>query len=119
MKLRRGRKGKSSINSEAASACNTYGLYEPPLVRAMTDLSQGTLLIGKNQGAYQMANFLPIEKKVMVLSALVEGNSVRSIVRMTGVNKRTILRILSEEGEKAREIMNREMTNLRVMNLQV
>lgn len=84
----------------------------------MTDLKQCTLFLAKNQGAY-MANILPNEKKLMVLSALVEGNSISSIVRMTGVNKRTILRILCEYGAKAQEIMNREMVNLKVGRLQV
>jgi IS1 family transposase len=66
-----------------------------------------------------MANNLSIEKKILVLSALVEGNSICSIVRMTGVNKRTILRILCEAGEKAAEIMDREMVNVKVGRLQV
>src|ERR1041384_1828629 len=38
MKWKHGRKGKSRINNEAASASNTYGFYQSPLVRAMTDL---------------------------------------------------------------------------------
>lgn len=36
-------------------------------------------------------NVLPIEKKVLILSALVEGNSIRSIERMTGVHRDTIM----------------------------
>ncbi len=66
-----------------------------------------------------MANILSPEKKIMVLSALVEGNSICSIVRMTGVNKRTILRILCECGGRAKEILDREMVNIRVGRLQV
>jgi IS1 family transposase len=66
-----------------------------------------------------MANILSAEKKIMVLSALVEGNSICSIVRMTGVNKRTILRILCECGATAKEVLNREMVNLNVRRLQV
>ncbi len=66
-----------------------------------------------------MANFLPLHKKIMVLSALVEGNSVCSIVRMTGVNKRTILRLFCEAGKLAAEILDRELVNLSCRFVQV
>lgn len=40
-------------------------------------------------------NVLSPERKLAVLSALVEGNSIRSIVRMTGIAKNTIVCLLS------------------------
>ncbi|MGD8306639.1 MAG: helix-turn-helix domain-containing protein [Ignavibacteria bacterium] len=58
-------------------------------------------------------NHLPIEKKIQVLNALVEGNSLRSITRMLGVHKTTILRILKEAGELASEVLDREIVNLK------
>ena len=45
-------------------------------------------------------NVLKSEKKLAVLSALVEGNSVRSVSRMTGVHKTTILKLLVEVGKR-------------------
>ncbi len=44
-------------------------------------------------------NVLSLEQRTRVLAALVEGNSVRSTVRMTGVSKGAILRLLVEVGE--------------------
>src|SRR5437016_12498934 len=41
-----------------------------------------------------MANVLKLEKQVAVISGLVEGLSVRSIERMTGVHRDTILRLM-------------------------
>lgn len=41
-----------------------------------------------------MANVLKLEKQVAVISALVEGNSVRSVERMTGVHRDTALRLM-------------------------
>jgi len=58
-------------------------------------------------------NTLPLEKKIQVLKALVEGSSICSISRMTGVNKRTVLRILKEAGMQAQEILDREIVNLK------
>jgi DNA invertase Pin-like site-specific DNA recombinase len=45
-------------------------------------------------------NVLKQEKKLAVLAALAEGNSLRSTSRMTGVHKTTILKILNETGNK-------------------
>jgi len=64
-------------------------------------------------------NTLSIEKKIQVLNALVEGASVCSISRMTGVNKRTILRILKEAGRQAQEILDRELVNLKCSFIQM
>lgn len=44
-------------------------------------------------------NILTTEKRVAVISALVEGCSIRSTVRMTGVAKNTIVKLLAQVGE--------------------
>ena len=44
-------------------------------------------------------NTLPLAKKAAVLKALTEGASIRATVRMTGVSKTTILKLLVEVGE--------------------
>ncbi|MFH1278810.1 MAG: hypothetical protein ABIK65_10580 [Candidatus Eisenbacteria bacterium] len=57
-------------------------------------------------------NVLKSEKQLAVISALVEGNSVRSVSRMTGVHKATILKLLVRVGENCQEIHNDSMWNL-------
>ena len=44
-----------------------------------------------------------------VLSALVEGNSIRSTERMTGVSQVTILRLLTEVGKRCMVILEEQM----------
>ena len=39
-------------------------------------------------------NKLPLEKRVRVISCLVEGCSIRATVRMTGVAKNTVSKLL-------------------------
>ena len=46
------------------------------------------------------------EKRLTVLAALVDGNSVRATERMTGVNLRTILRFAVTLGEGAQRLHN-------------
>jgi IS1 family transposase len=54
-------------------------------------------------------NALKPEKKLAVLSALVEGNSIRSTERMTGVHRDTIMRLLVEVGDRCQMILDERM----------
>lgn len=62
--------------------------------------------------------YLPIEKAEMVLRLLVEGNSVRSTERITGVNRNTILDLLVLVGEKCERLLNDKIRGLRVREVQ-
>jgi IS1 family transposase len=64
-------------------------------------------------------NTLPKEKQLAVLSALVEGNSIRSVERMTGVSQVTILRLLVRVGERCSSILDTTMRNLACSCVQV
>jgi len=54
-------------------------------------------------------NALKPEKKLAVLGALVEGNSIRSTERMTGTHRDTIMRLLVEVGERCQEVLDERM----------
>jgi IS1 family transposase len=45
-----------------------------------------------------MSNVLSKEKRTQVISCLVEGNSIRATVRMTGVAKNTVVKLLADVG---------------------
>jgi IS1 family transposase len=57
-------------------------------------------------------NRLSIEDRARILSALVEGNSIRSVCRMLGVAKRTVTRLLVEVGTACYEYQDRAMRDL-------
>lgn len=57
-------------------------------------------------------NKLSTEKRSQVVAALVEGNSVRATVRMTGVSKNTIAKLLVELGEACADYLNKAIVNL-------
>jgi hypothetical protein len=63
-------------------------------------------------------NRLRTEKRVQVVSALVEESSINSIVRMTGVAKHTILNLLEDMGCACATHHHRHVRNLRVRRLQ-
>jgi IS1 family transposase len=66
-----------------------------------------------------MANVISTAKKVAVISALVEGASVRSTSRMTGVLKGAILRLLVSVGAACTEYQDRAIRNISAKRVQV
>lgn len=64
-------------------------------------------------------NKLTREKKVQVITAMVEGVGVNAISRMTGVCKNTILRILADVGRACAEFQDKRLVNLNCARLQV
>ena len=57
-------------------------------------------------------NVLKREKQLLVLSLLVEGNSIRSTERVTGVHRDTIMRLLVRVGDHCRQILDERMRDL-------
>jgi hypothetical protein len=57
-------------------------------------------------------NRLSHEERCRGSRALVEGNSIRATVRMTGVAKKTIAKLLGDVGTACSEYQDRAMRNL-------
>lgn len=53
-------------------------------------------------------NQLSNEKREQIISALVEGCSIRSIVRMTGASKNTIAKLLVELGAACTDYLDKK-----------
>lgn len=66
-----------------------------------------------------MANVLSVDDQILVLHHLVEGNSIRSIQRVTGIDKKTILRLLVKFGEACRDFLDGQMRGLELHHLEV
>ncbi len=66
-----------------------------------------------------MANILKIEKKVSVISMLAEGSSIRSIERITNVNRNTIMSLAVRVGNACKRIMDEKMRGLTCKNVEV
>lgn len=63
-------------------------------------------------------NRLTQAERVKVIAALVEGNSIRSTSRMTGVARNTVTKLLVDLGTACMEYHDRRVRNLRVRRLQ-
>ena len=62
--------------------------------------------------------YLPIEKAETVLRLLLEGNSVSSVVRLTEVHQKTILKLLVLASEKCERIMGQKIRNVPARDVQ-
>lgn len=57
-------------------------------------------------------NVLSVEEKIAVLSAMVEGNSIRSTERMTGIHRDTITRLVVSVGGDCERLLDERMRGL-------
>ena len=64
-------------------------------------------------------NRLNLDRRTQVVAALVEGNSIRSTERMTGIHRDTIMRLLVEVGTGCAALMDEKMRELPCRRVQV
>jgi IS1 family transposase len=63
-------------------------------------------------------NCLSLQKKAQIVGMLVEGNSINSIVRMTGVSKVTILKLIKDLGNACADYQDRTFQSLKCKRIQ-
>ena len=63
-------------------------------------------------------NQLDIGKRAQILHCLVEGNSIRGTVRLTGASKNTVVKLLCEAGKACSEYQDKALVNLPCRKLQ-
>jgi IS1 family transposase len=64
-------------------------------------------------------NTLAADKRQTVLHLLVEGNSIRSTERITGVHRDTIIRLMVKTGNECRDFLDDTMRGLKLRHLQL
>ncbi|HEY1754818.1 MAG TPA: IS1 family transposase [Bryobacteraceae bacterium] len=63
-------------------------------------------------------NKLDTAKRAQIVTGIIEGCSVRSISRMTGASKNTILKLVVELGDACSDYMNKHLVNLSCERIQ-
>ncbi len=64
-------------------------------------------------------NKLSTERRAQILGMMVKGNSIRAIVRMTGVSKNTVVKLLEDAGEAFSAYQDRVFRDLPCKRLQL
>src|SRR2546429_1131691 len=66
-----------------------------------------------------MANILSKDKQISITAALAEGSSIRSIERMTGIHRDTIMRLGVKIGQGCARLLDEKMRNLDCKRLEL
>jgi len=99
------------------STCNRFGKHRNGLQRYRCSQCRKTFTEDHTRPLAEMR--LPMDKAESILKLLVEGMSLRSIERVTGVHRDTIMRLLLLAGERSQQLMDTKMRNLPTRYLQV
>ena len=99
------------------SACKRSGKHRNGLQRYRCSQCRKTFTEDHAQPLDDMR--LPMDKAESILKLLVEGMSLRSIERVTGVHRDTIMSLLLLAGERCQQLMDAKMQNLNARYLQV
>src|SRR6056297_1647736 len=82
-------------------------------------LIESIMLDGKHKSSYiKNMNKLPIHKRVMILSMLVEGMSMRAVSRTVGVSINTVSKLLVEAGEACAAYHDETVRNVKANHVQ-
>jgi IS1 family transposase len=107
------------ISAEQEPA-NTRPMFAPllllerrPLRGASFRLQHSIILTMPNRSSIMVSmNRLSTERRAQVIRCLVEGNSIRSTVRMTGVAKNTVTKLLVDLGSACAAYQDAQLRNL-------
>ena len=97
-------------------ACKRFGKHRNGLQRFRCNQCRRTFTEDHDQPLGEMR--LPLDKAVNVLQLLLEGMSVRSVERVTGIHRDTILRLLVFAGERCRRLMQQKIEHLPVRDVE-
>ncbi len=96
------------VNSEGQHYCGDKGWFHFSKIVTQKHLTTNyccNTVIG-------MANVLSIDKQIAAIGALAEGSSIRSIERITGVHRDTIMRLGVRVGEGCARLLDSKMRDL-------
>jgi transposase-like protein/IS1 family transposase len=96
--------------------CQSFGRHRNGLRRFRCHQCKRTYTEAHELTLGQM--YLPKDKVDLVIQLLIEGNSIRSTQRITGVDQNTIMKILVLAGEKCEKLMGRLIVNVPVKDVE-
>jgi hypothetical protein len=107
-------------NSDGQHYCGDKGWFHFSKIVAQKPLTLDNycatvIAIGRSP----MANVLPKDKQIAAISALAEGSSIRSIERMAGVHRDTVMRLGVRVGQGCARLMDAKMHDLPCRYLQL
>jgi transposase-like protein/IS1 family transposase len=107
----------SMICEACKLACQRYGKHRNGLCRFRCPGCKRTYTEAHKRVLDSM--YIPQEKAVLALQLLLEGNSIRSTERITGLDRNTIMSLLVKAGDRCRTLLVSKVCNLTVKDVEV
>jgi transposase-like protein/IS1 family transposase len=99
------------------AGCQRFGTHRNGLRRFRCPVCKKTFTEAHERTLGTM--YVTQDRAVLALRLLLEGNSIRSTERITGLDRNTIMRLLILAGERCQSLMDAKMWNLSSRYLQV
>lgn len=96
--------------------CRSFGKHRNGLRRFRCPICKKTYTETHERPLGAMT--IPTEKAVLALQLLIEGTSVRSTERITGLHRDTILKLLVTVGERCEKLLGRLIVNVPVRDVE-
>ena len=101
---------------ECGGKCQRFGKHRNGLRRFRCPQCQKTYTEPHKRTLGTM--YIPQDKALLAVQLLLEGNSIRSTERITGLDRNTIMKVLVLAGEKCEKVMGRLIVNVPVKDVQ-
>src|SRR6266568_243622 len=101
-----------------SSLCKKFGKFGPKRIQRWR-CKQCKKTFSEDQDRPLDDMRIPMDKAVMALHLLLEGNAVASVERVTGLHKRTILNLLVLAGDKCERLMEKMIKDVPVRDVAV
>ena len=101
-----------------SSICKKFGKFGPKRIQRWR-CKQCKKTFSEDQDRPLDTMRIPMDKAVMALHLLLEGNAVASVERVTGLHKRTVLNLLALAGEKCERLMEKMVKDVQVDHVAV
>lgn len=98
------------------SICKRFGKHCNGLQRFRCKQCGRTLTEERDKPLDEMR--ISLDKAVLCLSLIVEGNSIRSTERITGIHRDTIMDLLVKAGEKCERLLNKRIKGVAVKDVE-
>src|SRR5580658_2825639 len=110
-------KHEATMTCESCEAiCQRFGKHRNGLRRFRCPICKKTYTEAHSPALE--GSYLSRERIVFALRLMVEGNSLRSSQRISGVDINTLMKILVKAGEKCEKLMGRTLVNVPVKDVQ-
>src|SRR5690348_4384795 len=103
--------------TKCGASCKRFGKHRNGLQRFRCRLC-GATFTEEHEAAFRVEDYLNQARGIMAIQLLVEGCSIRTVERITGLHRDAIMRLLVAAGERCERLMDELIQDVPVRDVQ-